>query len=206
MTHLVGDNYVRVLKSGQWSKSKAFLLPLTRIDRNDFDVQSYLFWESYSIENYQLIVKFTYGARYDDFMEHCNRFIFPIWDKGGYLIESYDFEGETVFVLDISVWAEDIEKFLKGKYSRFSKMAKDIISEYHSYYEKGIKTIDIDIKGILNPTAKYGILNNQTAIEYVAEEYGLPLEPLLRLGELGSIYDIKEETLTDLPVKIAEKI
>ena len=48
---------IEIIKSEYWSKSDAFLLPLTGIKKSILtNVRSYLFWKNYSIENYNLIV------------------------------------------------------------------------------------------------------------------------------------------------------
>lgn len=187
---------IEVLEREYWSKSEAFLLPLTGLSSSQkYKLESYLFWEEYTIENYQLIIKYIYGHKYREFLKYCKDVIFPILDKKGYLIESFDYEGETIFILDLSEWALDIEMFLKGKYSKFSKEAKDLITKYHTYYREGKPKIEIKISISLDPNKKYGILNNQTGIEYVAEYYDLKLEDLKKVSELGSIYEPELETL-----------
>lgn len=185
---------VEVLKRVYWSKSEAFLLPLTGLVRSRrYPIKTYLFWNKYSIENYQLIAVFNW-TNYYDFLIYCKRSIFPVLDKNGYLIESYDGKDYTVYVLDISEWALDIEMFLRGKYSKMSNNAKEKIVDYHTFYDKEAKIL-IEIQAAIEPLAKYSILDNMTAIEYVAENYGLPLNELSKIGELGSIYDIYKETL-----------
>lgn len=188
------DVLKRVPKGEYWSKSEAFLLPLTGLAKSQkFPMKSYLFWNEYTIENYQIIVVFEYPD-YKDFLGYCKRILFPILDKNGYIIESYDFIGKTVFVLDISEWALDIEMFMKGKYSKLSNEVKDRIIDFHSYFDKQ-QTVKIEISAPLYPNDKYTILGGLTAIEYVAEEYGLNIKDLQEIGELGSIYDKNFETL-----------
>lgn len=185
---------VEVLKGEYWSKSEAFLVPLTGLTRTQkYPLKSFLFWNEYSIEDYFLILKFIYDD-YEDFMKYSRRVIFPTLDKSGYLIESYDFEKETVFVLDISEWALDIEMFKAGKYSKMSKAAKELVNNYHTFYDKGPKIL-IEVAAALDPNARFPVLGNMTAIEYVAENYMLDLGMLKALGELGGIYNEKEETL-----------
>lgn len=199
----MGD--VEILKSEYWSKSEAFLLPLTGISRTQkYPIETFLFWDDYSIENYNLMVKFTYDD-YDKFVEYCRKVIFPIWDKNGYVVESYDFGKETVFILDISEWAWDVQLFLAGKYSKMSKEAKEVVQDYHIFYTKGKPQIEIEIAATLDPYKKYDLLDGLSSIEYVSEYYGLPLPELQKLGEIGSIYDREKETLSYLSVKVAEK-
>lgn len=193
---------VEILKSGYWSKSYAFLLPLTGISRTQkYPMTTYLFWEDYSIENYNLMVKFTYD-NYGEFVEYCRKVIFPIWDRNGYIVESHDFDKATVFILDISEWASDIQMFLVGKYSRMSRDAKDTIQEFHIFYNKGEAQLEIEIAATLDPLKKHDILEGMNSLEYVAEYYGLPLPELQKLGEIGGIYNRKEESLTGLTAKM----
>lgn len=185
---------IEVLKNGYWSKSEAFLLPLTGLSKtHKYPLKTYLFWDQYSIEDHYIMLKFQWDD-YNEFLNYCRRAIFPILDRNGYLVESYDFNNESVLVLSISEWAFDIELFLKGKYSKLSRMAKDKITEFHTFYDKGPKIL-IDISICLDPNTKYPVLENLTAMEYVAKHYGLPLADLKEGGELGGIYDKKEETL-----------
>lgn len=199
----MGD--VELLRSEYWSKSQAFLLPLTGIGRIlKYPVETFMFWDDYSIENYNLIVKFAYDD-YDTFVTYCRKVIFPIWDRGGYMVESYDFGKESVFILDISEWALDVQMFLAGKYSKMSRDAKETIQDYHIFYTKGKPQIDIEISATLDPTRKHEILDGMNSIEYVSEFYGLPLPELQKLGEIGGIYNKEKESLSYLSVKVAEK-
>lgn len=187
---------IELFKQEYWSKSFAFMLPLTGLPKTHiYKLESYLFWEDYSIEDYFLIVKFTYED-YGKFLEYCKRKVFPNLDRGGYVVETYDFEDCTIMILDISEWAMDIELFLKGKYSKMSRNAKDTITDFHMYYDKGNK-ISLDIKSALEPNTLEPLLK-MTPLEYAAEAYGLPHEALKKLGEVGGIYNKEKETLTGL--------
>ena len=185
---------VEVLKGEYWSKSEAFLLPLTGLSKSQkYQLKTYLFWGDHSIEDYKLILKFDWD-NYDEFLQYCRRVVIPVLDRRGYLMETYDFKNETIMVLDISEWAFDIGFFLQGRYSKMSRDAKDTISEFHTFYDNGAK-IYIEISASLEPFEKFPILGNKVAIEYVADNYGLNLEALRKTGELGGIYDKEKETL-----------
>lgn len=187
---------LNVFKTHYWSKSEAFLLPLTNLTKTQkYTLNSYLFWEDYSIEDYNMAIKFKWD-NYDEFVNYCKRVVFPTLDKNGYITETFDFEGETVFILNMSDWAMDIEMFLKGKYSKMSKEARKLIKEYHIFYDKGPK-LDLYIRCCLEPTTKFSLLDDMTPIEYVCRKdtYGIKQEDLEKIGEIGSIYDKKEETL-----------
>lgn len=185
-----------ILKSYYWSKGDAFLLPLTGLKKSEkFPIKSYLFWGENSIRDYRLTLKFIYKREdFENFVKHCRRVIFPPLDREGYLIETHDVEDGTIMVLDISDWGNDIDMFLEGKYSKMSRIAKDAIIEYHSFYDKGLK-IPIEISVALEPRAPIKALGNKSGIEYAAENYGLPLAELKKVGELGSMYKEEEETL-----------
>lgn len=183
---------VNVLKKENWSD--AFLLPLTGLRKNDkFDMHSHLFWNQYNIHDYKLILTFS-SRNYQDLMEHCSRYVFPVLDKKGYLLENYDIQDKCIFILDMSEWAKDIEMFIMGKYSKFSKEAKGLIEKYHTY-GKGDGQIQVHIMAALYPNLAMDILDKKTPIEYVSEEYGLNYEDMKRIGEIGSIYDAMSETL-----------
>jgi hypothetical protein len=198
---------VEVLKDYYFSKADAFILPLTGLSNNrKFTLRSFLFWEDFDIENFNLIVTYSYEDR-EEFVKYARKFIFPILDKNGYLLESYDFKGMSVFILDLSEWAMDITQFLRGKYSKLSKVAKEKIWAFHAYYVKDEERLPVHIYSTLYPNKKTdieigdgkkeeGILGKLTPIEYVAKNYGFSLTELQKVGELGSIYDIKNETLT----------
>ena len=215
---------VPVLKEEYFSKADSFILPLTGLPRSKlFDVKSFLFWEDYSIEDFKLIVTYSYDDK-ENFLEYCRKSIFPVLDRKGYLLETYDlensdillpdkegilskkipFEKLSVFVLDMSEWAMDIEMFLAGRYSKFSKKAKDLLDSFHTSHRKGKERFPLHIQAILYPNEiieavdkrDTPILGRLTPIQYVAKEYGLNLTDLQEIGELGSIYQIKEETLT----------
>src|SRR5262245_46397191 len=105
---------IEVLKSTYWSKSQAFLLPLTGLSKTlQYPVKSYLFWDEYSIDNYQLILHWEYED-YDEFLSYCRKHVFPVLDKKGCLTEVFDGDGGSVFIVDISEWALDVEMFMKG--------------------------------------------------------------------------------------------
>jgi len=185
---------VEILKGAYWSKSEAFLLPLTGLSRTQkYQMTSFLYWEDYSIDNFQLILRFKHDNLVE-FVKYCRKTVFPILDSGGYLIEIYDFENETVMVLDMSVWGMDIEMFLRGKYSKMSRDAKDMITEYHTFYDRGPKIL-IEISAALEPTQKFSALGGVSALEYAADNYGLDLAELKKVGELGGIFDKEKETL-----------
>lgn len=191
---------IQVLKAEYFSKADAFLLPLTGLAKDEkYPVKSYLFWNEYTIEDYNLILEFEYN-NYADFIEYCRTRLFPLLDKRGYLVESYDLGNRSIFVLDIGEWAMDIEMFLAGHYSKMSKTMKDTIEKYHTF--NGYQ-IPIYIYAVLYPNIKMALLRedgkDKTPIEYVAKNYGFDIEDMKEIGEIGSVYEpILETLLTDI--------
>lgn len=185
-------------KEDHWSKADAFLLPLTGLGRNaKFECRSYLFWREYSIHNYNLILTFS-AEDYTGMLEYCKKYVFPVLDKKGYLIESYDMGDRTVFVLDMSEWAMDIEFFLIGKYSKFSKEARSIIEKFHAL--DGYK-IPVHVYATLYPNVPMELLENMSPLEYVSQNdtYGFNMSLMKEIGEIGTIYDeVAETLLTDI--------
>lgn len=184
---------IEVLNDHYKSKSDVFLIPLTGLKKDGYKVQSFMFWRDYSIEDFNLVLKYEY-KNYDEFLDYARNQIFPKLNKYGYLLESYDFEGYSLLILDISEWALDIEILLMGKYSKFSQEAKTMIEAYHMLPKK---SQPIDVWAALYPNKKANILDGLTPIEYVALHYGLDLESLQKLGEVGSLYDKESETLKE---------
>ena len=183
---------VDLILSEYWSKSDAFLLPLTGLPKEtEYEMKSYLFWEENSIEDYKLMLVFSY-ENYEEFKEYCNKEIFPILDKGTLLVENYDYLDRAIFILDMSEWAFDIDMFLYGKYSKMSKDAKTVIDKYHRAFNGKIKCY---LHSVLHPYEEQSILNNMSAINYIIEHYGFDADEINKIGEVGGIFDREHETL-----------
>lgn len=178
---------------GYWRKSDTFLLPLTGLPNNKlFNMKSYLFWNDYGVDNYQLILTFDY-EEYDQFIRHLKTNILPYLDKNSCILESYDYENKSVFVLDMSEWAIDIEMFMVGKYSKLSREAKLAIEKF--YLNPATGKLTIQIWGILYPHSETETLDNMTALDYMIKGYGLDAQAIRKIGEVGSIFDREQETL-----------
>lgn len=174
----------------KWSKSEAFLLPLTGLRRDiRFDPHTYLFWGKFSIENYQLILTYNNEEGIDT---HCKNVVFPAIDNRCIILENYNLSERVIFVIDVSVWGKDIDMFLKGKYSMFSKDAQKMIEQFHLLE---VRSVPEHIFGVLYPAKPSPAYGNKSAIEAIAHEYGLDMNTLMEIGEIGSIYDRTDETL-----------
>jgi len=183
---------VDLIFADYWSKSDAFLLPLTGLRKEyEHEMKSYLFWEDYSIVDYKLILTFTYED-YDKFKQFCKDYIFPKLDIGVLLVENYDYMGRAIFILDMSEWAFDIDMFLYGKYSKFSKEAKNVIERFHRSPQGKIKCY---LYSALHPQEKQSLLGDLNALDYLVQNYEFDSEVVHRNGEIGGIYDKNNETL-----------
>ncbi len=188
------NDTINVLKTEYWSRSDAFLLPLTGLPKEDkIGIKSYLFWGEQTIHDYKLTLTVPLNEEGE---KYTKKYMFPILDRGGYLTESYDIGDRSIFILDMSEWAMDIQMFLSGKYSKFSKVAKDTIEKFHIFnYNK----IPIHVYAVLYPNTPMTLLDKMTPLEYVSQTYGINLEDLRKIGEIGSIYDsMTESLLTDV--------
>lgn len=192
---------IDVLEKEYWSKADAFLLPLTGLAmENVYNVKSYLYWKEYSIENYNLILVFEYDD-YEEFMSYSRTVLFPLLDKKSPVIETFDIEGKSIFILDISEWAMDIEMLLAGKYSKFSKQMKLKIETFHMFEPH---KVPVQIFSVLYPFKEQRIFNGKSSIEYVAENYDFNIELLRGIGELGSICIQEHETLSLEPSELCQ--
>lgn len=183
---------VDVLLKEYWSKADAFLLPLTGLPRTSkFGVKSYLFWNECSIHDYKLIVSYDCEDYYH-LLKYLKQEVFPVLDKNGYLLENYDIQGRSIFVLDMSEWAMDIQMFVLGKYSKMSKSAKALIEDYHIFNGD---QIPVHIYAVMYPTLEMDLLGKKDAIDYISENYMLDVREVRKIGEIGTIYDRMTETL-----------
>ena len=188
------------------SVSDTFLLPLTGLSKNEtFPHQTYMFWNEYNIENYQLILVYDYTDE-QKIKEYLLNVVFPVLDSKGYVLENYDTSSKCILILDISEWALDIELCLAGRYSKLSREAKTKIEAYHKATRADKKT-PAGIFAYLNPNKSDKVFDGKTALEFVSQEYGMDLESLQKVGELGIKYDKVAETLmTDFEGIIFEHI
>lgn len=186
---------IEILKREYWSKSDAFIVPLTGLVKNlKYVSSSYMFWDEYSIENYQLTMKF-FHKNSEIFNRYCKDYLFPVLTKENYLIETFDCIDGDIFILDMSEWGEDIDMLLAAKYSKMSNEAKLIIKRYHK-----LKNGDIPIQyyAVLHPFNEVDpLLGKMSSIDYVAKNYEFDAGELRKIGELGTRYEKDKETLLE---------
>jgi hypothetical protein len=192
---------IELFRTEYWSKSQAFLLPLTGIPKSSgFEVTSYVRWNNYSLQQYNLIVKIEYGHRFEAFQEFFSEVISR--KETGFVTEVYDYEGFSVLIYDVSYWAADIRLFSKGKYSKMSKAAKEAIELFHIFYKDNKKKINVKIYSCLNPKEEQLLLDNMTAIAYAAVYYDIELDDLEKIGEICSCCEPERETLVLQPSQV----
>lgn len=181
---------IKLIEKKNWSDE--FLLPLTGLKKStEFNQKTFLFWGDNTINDYKLILTLS-SVNYDAMMDYCRDVVFPALDKKGYLLENYDVEDKSIFILDMSEWAMDIELFMQGRYSRMSIEAKKLIDKFH-LLPGGKKSIQL--KAVLFPREPMAILENLTPIEYVCKYYGFNLDEVKKIGEIGSLFNLNDETL-----------
>lgn len=190
MIDILETRETRQKENKEWSNE--FLLPLTGLRKTgEYSINSYMFWKENSTNDYKLVITLE-GARYEDLLEYSRKTIFPILDKKGYLLESYDIDGMIVYILDMSEWAWDIDRFIEGKYSKLSSEAKKLIERYHTNSKN---QISLQLVAILYPNKPQALLDKKTPLQYAAESYGFNLNDMEKIGELGSLYNELDETL-----------
>lgn len=198
------DRMINVLRKEYWNRADAFLTPLTGLRKDErFDPKSFLFWNDNTIHDYKLTISYN-NEDPDQCLAFCKKHVFPILDRNNYLLENYDVKGRTIFVLDISDWAVDIQHFLNGKYSKFSKQAKDMIENYHTFAKD---KIPIHIYAVLYPNTPMEMLGSisgirerrdwYTPIEYICrpDTYDLDYDVIKKIGEIGTLYSVETESL-----------
>lgn len=174
---------VELISKHYMCKSDLALLPLTGLPKTE-DIRSYMFWENYSIENYNLIIE----------IRNSNNDYYEILNKNTTIVECYEDKEYTYFILDMSIWALDIDQFLIGKYSKMSGSAKDKCIKFHNL--NGKEPTKSSIFGIFYPKTRLEVLGNKTPIEYLISYYKLDGQDVLDISEIGSIYDKEKETLS----------
>lgn len=177
---------IEILKPEYIKKGDNFILPLTELSKK-LKINSYLFWEDYSIENYNLVIEV------DEKEDVINEYVIPVLNKNNYIIECYEDLGKTYFILDLTEWYTDIEFILKGSYSKISGRAKVLFEKFHSMNNSA--PIAVAIYGIIHPNVKLEVLDLKTPIDYIIEHYKFDEDLLRKVGEIGGIYKKEEETL-----------
>ncbi len=164
-----------------FQKSFTFLYPLLEIVKKKYKPsQTYIEWESvYTKENRKLICIY----KREDSTEWCEfereeLINHPMLD---YCLPLDD--NKVVYVFDFNIYKEDYDNFLKGKYSRFSTLAKKLLTSFY-----GIHTPEwVYIESYVFPEVYF---------DKYAEILGVDVELLKITGELCETYDCEKEYCT----------
>lgn len=168
------------IKLSYYSKSKNFLYPILGYKRNEtYKCQSFLFFHQHSVLNGELITLFPNNgdALYHNY-EANSIAPHPL------LRGCYEVPGASVYIFDISGYSDDIQHFLCGEYSKFSKSLKKKILIYMDD--------SIDVTTPAPGRFNHAVLFPELYRKLVAEELGVNVK---NLTELAPIYDSDKETL-----------
>jgi hypothetical protein len=107
--------------------------------------------------------------------------------KNKNLMSSYFVEGGSVYIFTVDQYYEDVDKFLKGKYSQFHKDTKQKIRSYYCNFA---------VQGDPTPKNDYYkiVLHPDRYFAKAAEELGVEEKYLEKQGELMSKPTIEDET------------
>lgn len=164
-----------------FQKSKIFLYPLLEIKRGSSVVpeNTYITWEDkYSSKDMKLICIYHHRTdkEYLDFEQ-------KILLKHNRLYEYIKGDSEkSIFVFDFSDKQEDWQKFLDGKYSKLSKLSREMIINFFEKYSGNYIYI-------------YSYLNPELWFDRYAELLDVNKSDLEKVGELCSKPDLNKENL-----------
>lgn len=185
-----------------FQKSLNFLYPLTGRSREETfkPSNSYLWWEDEaketqtedeqskdnqiggeSIEGLQLIVHYKVEDN-----EIFRIFEEKTLQKSSLLESCYAVENGKIYIYNLAKYADIVDKFLRGKYSRFSDDVKKKILSYHG--------LDKDTE-VRPGRPLHMALHPGLYFEGVSKEMKMPFEELKIVGELCDPFDKARETL-----------
>lgn len=172
------NEYIRLK---YYSKSKNFLYPILGYSRNEtYKCQTYLFFHHHSIVNGELMALFpNEGEQLFRNYEMGRIATHPL------LRGCYEVPRANVYIFDISGYATDIQHFLCGEYSKFSKSLK----------KKILTFMDDDIDRVAPAPERFShaVLFPEAYRQLVADQQ---LHCSVKsLTELASLYDADRETL-----------
>lgn len=201
-----------LLQKDYIQKSRIFLLPLTGLKRDktfretntytsSSDLQSAEYPNGISFDDKILIVCYTkkYKEKQDNLYNQVNANFKDIfveetgWDKHeNILISNRNFLGfhetkdEYIYTFDLCNWYEDWNMFMRGKYSKMTDKAKDLIKEYRWSFLKPIEQRKLYCYLYLN--------KDESCLKDFAEELGVPIDSLKKVKELCDKPNLRLET------------
>lgn len=175
----MADTYIEM--KAYYSKSKSFLYPILNFSRTKelFRPETYLFFHHHSILDGELTVFYHNdgGVLYKNF-EMQRLADHPL------LVGCYTVPEGTVYIFDIAAHSEDIQHFLCGQYSKFSKGLKKTILRYFGD--------DIEPMQPMPNRHAHAVLFPDEYRKFVAKDLEVSVKSLT---ELAPIYDLEKETL-----------
>lgn len=183
-------------------KSKTMLFPIVSKEKQPGLITCYLFSEEFdeNIYDYYLIAEMSKGSILNGHLEKC-------------LYTTYETEdGNDLYIFDISDVSEDVDRFLLGDYSDYSKESKANMLKYYSWTRMvGGNKVIFSVKEIKDNLPKtnlhiyvflYPSDFKQELAEELVKNYKLydnmedALRVLKQMKELCPKFDEKRETLT----------
>lgn len=161
------------------TKTKQFILPCLNFDRDYFLYDTFLQNAYVKIFNKPdkvsgitttLVLLYRYSES-----ELFKSFEVRIAKHPNYRYKLDPNEYEVLYIFDIPEYKEDVDKFIKGRYSKISANLKERILRFHNYSKEGV------MWKILNKDSK---LREQMEIQF-----DTPISTLLELYEIPAIED-----------------
>tara|TARA_R100001015_G_C4631014_1_gene193175 strand:- start:2686 stop:3243 length:558 start_codon:yes stop_codon:yes gene_type:complete len=180
---------VKKLYREYFQKSKVFLYPLLGIKKGVrfVPVQTYISWNDiYPKDKNKLLCFYTVENNWTkEFEMFAELFLETnVLFEEKHKIDDLNF----LYIFDLETFKRDINKFKKGKYSKFTKRTKEIIMNF--FGETG--TISEYVESYLYPDFYY---------EDYSEILNVNIDDLQKVGELCSVPDLeKEDFKKDLAV------
>lgn len=173
---------IKSLYRDYFQKSRVFLYPALEIKRgvSVTPIQTFVAWEHhYKPEDRKFIC--LYHLRDDKEFETFEKTKLLGNKLFHDFVETED--GKGIYVFDYEPFAKDWDMFLDGKYSKMSAVHKKKIKNFYGVYSTNFAYVE----SFLHPEKYFNIY---------AEILGVDVEHLKEVGELCSIPDMNEETLT----------
>ena len=181
---------MRKIYSDYFQKSKVFLYPLLNITKGVRFVpsQTYLTWEDqFDLSKYKLIALYKIDPNCTDYKTFHKKIL-----KANPFYEYYErVDKEShIYVFNLLTYKKDLNKFIKGKYSKLSKETKKIISNF--FGKKG--SISEYVDSYLYPNEYF---------EIYSDILNINVEDLEEVGELCDKPDLEKETFKNILVAMS---
>lgn len=164
-----------------YCKSKTFLYPILGYRMEEtYNPKTFLLFHHHDITNGELMVLYEHregDVLFENF-ENMRIIDHPL------LRACYTVSSGTVYIFDLSGHIDDIQHFLCGEYSKFTRSLKRTILKYFGDDEEPTVRENRFIHAVLFPEGYRPL---------VAKDFKEPLKDLP--AELAPIYDIEKETL-----------